>query len=332
MADPDARAKLDVVTIGRVGIDLYPLADGVTLDRVETFGRYLGGSPTNVAVAAARLGHTAAVITRTGSDPFAKFAHSELLRLGVRDDFVSEVVGTRTTLAFCEIFPPDRFPLYFFPGPVPPDQLIEARELDLEAIATSGVFWATLTGLSRDPSREAHYAAWRSRNRRPLTVLDLDYRPSYWASAKEAGVEGRRAMGQVTIVVGNLEECQVVLGESDPARAADAMLDVGIELAVVKMGPGGVFARTRTETAIVPPFAINVVNGLGAGDGFGGALCHGLLSGLGLTDMLRFANAAGAIVASRRECSTAMPTRHEVEELLSRDASGRPDARPSREG
>jgi 5-dehydro-2-deoxygluconokinase len=269
-------------------------------------------------VAAARLGHSAAVITRTGSDPFARFVHVELLSLGVRDDFVAEVAGTRTTLAFCEIFPPDRFPLYFFPGSVPPDQLIEARDLNLEAIAGCGVYWSTLTGLSRDPSREAHYAAWHARQRRPLTVLDLDYRPSYWASPNEAGIEGRRAIEQVTVVVGNVEECQVVLGESDPERAADALLAAGVELAVVKMGPAGVFAKSRTETAVAAPVSIDVVNGLGAGDGFGGALCHGLLSGLGLRDMLRFANAAGAIVASRRECSTAMPTRLEVEELLDR--------------
>jgi 5-dehydro-2-deoxygluconokinase len=324
MADPAGLSKLDVVTIGRVGVDLYPLVDGVTLDRVKTFGRYLGGSPTNVAVAAARLGHSAAVITRTGSDPFARFVHAELLSLGVRDDFVAEVAGTRTTLAFCEIFPPDRFPLYFFPGSVPPDQLIEARDLNLEAIEGCGVYWATLTGLSRDPSREAHYAAWCARHRRPLTVLDLDYRPSYWASPNEAAIEGRRAIEQVTIVVGNLEECQVVMHESDPERAADALLDAGVELAVVKMGPAGVLAKSRTETAVAPPFPVEVVNGLGAGDGFGGALCHGLLSGLGLADVLRFANAAGAIVASRRECSTAMPTRSEVEELLNRQIPTQP--------
>ena len=318
MADPAGLSKLDVVTIGRVGVDLYPLVDGVTLDRVETFGRYLGGSPTNVAVAAARLGHSAAVITRTGSDPFSRFVHSELLRLGVRDDFVTEVPGARTTLAFCEIFPPDSFPLYFFPGSVPPDQLIEARDLDLESIANCGVYWATLTGLSRDPSRQAHYTAWSARHRRAHTVLDLDYRPSFWASPKEAGIEGRRAIEHATIVVGNLEECQVVLGESDPERAADALLGAGVELAVVKMGPAGVFARTRTETAVAGSFPIDVVNGLGAGDAFGGALCHGLIAHLSLVDLLRFANAAGAIVASRRECSTAMPTRGEVEDLLSR--------------
>jgi 5-dehydro-2-deoxygluconokinase len=316
MADLAGLSTLDVLTIGRVGIDLYPLQDGVTLDCVDTFQRYLGGSPTNVAVAAARLGHSSAVITRTGDDPFAKFVHTELRRLGVRDDFVAEVPDTKNTLAFCEIFPPDHFPLYYFRTSTAPDMFIRAEELDLESIAGAGVYWATLSGLSADPSREAHYAAWRARNRRRLTVLDLDYRPSFWASPEEARAEGRKALEQVTIVVGNLHECGVLVGESDPERAADALLAAGIELAIVKMGPAGVLAKTRTESAIAPPLRIEVVNGLGAGDGFGGALCHGLLSGLGLGEMLRFANAAGAIVASRRGCSTAMPTRTEIEAFL----------------
>lgn len=320
MDDIAGDAVLDVLTIGRVGIDLYPLEDRVTLDRVETFVRYLGGSPTNVAVAAARLGYRAAVITRTGSDPFARFVHRELQRLGVADDHVTEVPGTQTTLAFCEIFPPDDFPLTFFRGPVPPDLSIQATDLDLEAIAGAGVFWATLSGLARDPSRTAHHVAWAARARRAFTVLDLDYRPSFWDSPTEAAAEGRRAIEQASVVVGNLGECEVVLGETEPERAASTLLAAGVELAIVKMGPSGVLARDRDRQVIVPAVAIDVVNGLGAGDGFGGGLCHGLLSGLGLSETLRFANAAGAIVASRRACSTAMPTRGEVEALLARDA------------
>ncbi len=120
MAGSTTRTPLDVLAIGRVGIDLYPDHDGIALDRVESFHRYLGGSPTNVAVAAARLGYRAAVITRTGTDPFASFVHRELRRLGVLDHFVSEVPGTTTTLAFCELFPPDEFPLYFFRSQILP--------------------------------------------------------------------------------------------------------------------------------------------------------------------------------------------------------------------
>jgi 5-dehydro-2-deoxygluconokinase len=145
-------------------------------------------------------------------------------------------------------------------------------------------------------------------------VLDLDYRPMFWHSRQEASDRVREALPFVTVAVGNREECEVATGETDPERAADALLDAGVELAVVKQGPRGVLGKTRSERVVVPPTPVEVVNGLGAGDAFGGSLCHGLLAGLPLEQMLRNANAAGAIVASRLECSTAMPTAAEVEE------------------
>jgi 5-dehydro-2-deoxygluconokinase len=306
----------DVLTIGRVGVDLYPLRVGVHLEDVETFGRFLGGSATNVAVAAARHGRRTAVITRTGDDPFGRFVHAALRELGVDDVFVSPVAGLLTPVTFCEIFPPDDFPLYFYREPIAPDLMIEVGELDLDAIRSAGVYWSTVTGLSREPSRSSHHAAWQARARAPLTVLDLDYRPMFWPSPQDASEAVGKALEHVTVAVGNREECEVAVGESDPGRAADALLDRGVELAVVKQGPRGVLGRTREETVLVPPTPVTVVNGLGAGDGFGGALCHGLLEGWSLERCLRFANAAGAIVASRLECSTAMPTTAEVDDVL----------------
>ena len=305
----------DVITIGRVGVDIYPLQVGVGLADVSTFGKFLGGSATNVAVAAARHGRRAAVITRTGADPFGGFIHRALRELGVDDRYVTAVPGLNTPVTFCEIFPPDQFPLYFYRDPIAPDLVIEPAELDLPAIAAAGVFWATVTGLSRQPSRDAHHAAWAARDRRPLTVLDLDYRPMFWESPAAAGAEVRRALPHATVAVGNLDEVEVAVGEREPHAAAAALLDAGAELAVVKQGPKGVLARSRTETVEVPPVPVAVVNGLGAGDGFGGALCHGLLAGWPLARVLRFANVAGAIVAGRLECSTAMPTTAEVEQF-----------------
>jgi len=306
----------DVLTMGRVGVDLYPLRVGVHLEDVETFGRFLGGSATNVAVAAARHGRRTAVITRTGDDPFGRFVHAALRDLGVDDVFVSPVAGLLTPVTFCEIFPPDDFPLYFYREPIAPDLMIEVGELDLDAIRSARVYWSTVTGLSREPSRSSHHAAWQARARAPLTVLDLDYRPMFWPSPQDASEAVGKALEHVTVAVGNREECEVAVGESDPGRAADALLDRGVELAVVKQGPRGVLGRTREETVLVPPTPVTVVNGLGAGDGFGGALCHGLLEGWSLERCLRFANAAGAIVASRLECSTAMPTTAEVDDVL----------------
>jgi 5-dehydro-2-deoxygluconokinase len=306
----------DVVTMGRVGVDLYPLQDGVGLEDVETFGKYLGGSATNVAVAAARQGRRTAVITRTGDDPFGRFVRREVARLGVHADFVGVDGEHPTPVTFCEIFPPDDFPLYFYRRPVAPDLTITPESLPTDAVAEAGVFWATVTGLSAEPSRSAHAAAWRTRaqgkGQGRHTVLDLDWRPMFWSSADDAGAVVAEALDHVTVAVGNREECEVAVGESDPHRAAAALLERGVELAIVKQGPRGTLAMTRDETVEVPPLPVRVVNGLGAGDGFGGALCHGLLAGWSLTELLTYANAAGAIVASRRECATAMPSPDEV--------------------
>jgi 5-dehydro-2-deoxygluconokinase len=306
----------DVITIGRVGVDIYPLQDGVGLEKVETFGRYLGGSATNVAVAAARHGLSSAVITRTGNDPFGKFVHEELIRLGVSDKYVSGVDGLNTPVVFCEMFPPDNFPLYFYREPIAPDLVIKSNELDLDAILNAGIFWSTMTGLSQEPSRTSHHVAWDARGRKALTILDLDYRPMFWNNEEQAKAQIARALEKVTVAVGNPEECFVAVGETEPLRAADALLERGLELVIVKQGPKGVLAKTRDEVVEVDPYVVKVVNGLGAGDSFGGALCYGLLHGWSLDRVLTFANVAGAIVASRRECSTAMPTTREVEEIL----------------
>ena len=306
----------DVITIGRVGVDVYPLQTGVGLEEVTSFGKFLGGSATNVAVAAARYGLESAVITRTGNDPFGKFIHNELVRLGVSDVFVSGVANLNTPVVFCEIFPPDNFPLYFYRDPIAPDLIINANELDLNAIRDAKLLWLTVTGLSKEPSRTAHHVALDARAKKEHTVLDLDYRAMFWNSAEEASQEVSKALDKVTIAIGNKEECEVAVGETDPIRAADALLERGVEIAVVKQGPKGVLAKTREETIEVPPHFVDVVNGLGAGDSFGGAFCFGMLQGWPMQRILQFANVAGAIVAGRLECSTAMPNQAEVEEVL----------------
>jgi len=313
-----APPALEVLTMGRVGVDIYPLQAGVPLEDVATFGKYLGGSAANVAVAAARLGRRAAVITRTGADPFGRFVHRALRGYGVDDRYVTDVPGLPTPVTFCEIFPPDHFPIYFYRYPKAPDLEIRPDELDTGAIRAAGVFWVTVTGLSAEPSRSATLAALAARGRAGVTVLDLDYRPMFWPSAGEARHWARLALRQVTVAVGNLDECEVAVGERDPLRAAGALRKHGPDLAVVKRGPGGVLAMDGAGLAEAAPVPVAVLNGLGAGDAFGGALCHGLLAGWGLPAVTRFANAAGALVASRLACSDAMPTVAEVTALLDR--------------
>jgi 5-dehydro-2-deoxygluconokinase len=309
-------ATFDVLTMGRIGVDLYPLQVGVSLRDVESFGKYLGGSATNVAVAAARYGRRSAVITRTGQDPFGEYLHDALRRFGVDDRYVTAVPGLPTPVTFCEIFPPDDFPIYFYRYPKAPDLEIAADELDLGAIRSARVFWVTVTGLSQEPSRGATLAALQARARSGVTVLDLDYRPTFWPSREAARTWVQRALPHVTVAVGNLDECDTAVGVREPKAAAQALRDRGVEVVVVKQGPKGVLARDDHTEVEVPPVPVEVVNGLGAGDAFGGALCHGLLAGWDLERVVRFGNAAGAIVASRLACADAMPDAAEVEALL----------------
>jgi 5-dehydro-2-deoxygluconokinase len=306
---------LDVLAIGRSGVDIYPLQVGIGLEDVTSFGKFLGGTAANVAVAAARLGRQVALISGVGDDPFGRFVSRELARLGVDNSRLVTDTENSTPVTFCEIFPPDNFPLYFYRKPTAPDLQVRAEDIDMRAVQDARLYWSTVTGLSEEPSRSTHLAAFQARARKPFTVLDLDWRPMFWASPAAAGEHIRRALGHVTVAVGNREECAVAVGESDPGRAADALLDLGVELAIVKQGPKGVLGRTRNESVTVAPVPVKVVNGLGAGDSFGGSLCHGLLGGWPLEKTLRYANAAGAIVASRLECSTAMPTASEVADL-----------------
>jgi len=307
--------SFELITMGRVSVDVYPLQVDVALEDVESFGKYLGGSPTNVAVAASRHGRRTAVITRTGEDPFGRFIHKALKGYGVDDRFVTAVPGLPTPLAFCEIFPPDDFPLYFYRYPKAPDMEIRAGELDLDAVRQAKVFWATVTGLSDEPSRTATLTALEAHG--GTTVLDLDYRPMFWTAPEDARHWVDKALGHVTVAVGNQEECAVAVGEDDPRRAAEALRERGVRLAIVKQGPKGVLAMDDDGVVEVPPVPVDVVNGLGAGDAFGGALCHGLLAGWDAGRILRFANVAGAIVASRLACSEAMPTTDEVDAVLS---------------
>ncbi|GAA4685504.1 5-dehydro-2-deoxygluconokinase [Phytohabitans rumicis] len=303
----------EVLTMGRIGVDIYPLQVGVGLAEVESFGKYLGGSPTNVAVAAARYGHRTAVITRTGADPFGAFIHQALTGYGVDDRYVTAVDHLPTPVTFCEIFPPDDFPLYFYRYPSAPDLQIEADELDLDAIRSAGIFWVTGTGLCEEPSRSATLKALKARDKAGITILDLDYRPMFWPSREEARHWLQEALPYATVAVGNLDECFTAVAEQDPAAAAKALRDRGVDLAVVKQGPRGVLAVDAGGAVEVPPVPVDVVNGLGAGDAFGGALCHGLLAGWDTARIMRFANVAGAIVAGRLACSDAMPTLAEVE-------------------
>jgi 5-dehydro-2-deoxygluconokinase len=314
----------DLITMGRVGVDLYPEQIGVPLADVTTFAKFLGGSATNVAVAAARLGARAAVITKVGDDQFGPFVRRALEGFGVDPRWVGTHPTLRTPVVFCEIFPPDDFPILFYREPTAPDMTIEPGELDLDAIRVARVFWTTGTGLSAEPSRAATLAALRARDDAgpgAITIHDLDHRPMFWADESEAGRWAREALQHATVAVGNRDEVEVAVGTRDPLEASAALLELGVEIAIVKQGPDGVLARTADGVVEVPPIRLEVVNGLGAGDAFGGSLVHALLAGWGIERALRLANAAGAYVASQLACADAMPSMEDLALLVGEEVT-----------
>ena len=214
--------------------------------------------------------------------------------------------------------------MLFYREPAAPDITLDDGDLDRAAIGAATVFWTTGTGLSAEPSRSATLGALehrRSASPAAITVHDLDHRPMFWRRGDDPAAEAARAISRASVVVGNLDEVEMAAGSRDPARAAARLLERGPGLAVVKRGPDGVYARTATEELELEPFRLEVVNGLGAGDAFGGALAFGLARGLPLAETLALANASGAVVASRLACADAMPELAELEPLVAAGAA-----------
>ena len=306
----------ELLTVGRISVDLYSPEVGAGFEDPQTFEKSVGGSATNVAIAAARLGHRAAVLTKVGADGFGEYVRRKLVGFGVDTRFVGVHPTLHTPLAFAALDPPEDPSLLFYREPLAPDLTIEAGAAVRTAAERVPVLWVTGSALSHPTSAGTVAALLAARGRRRHTVLDLNYRPTFWGSVDDASRLIRGAIGSATVAVGNRVECDVAVGTSDPDEAARRLLDRGVELAIVKLGGDGVLVASTHQTVTVPARPVDVVCGLGAGDAFGGALVHGLVAGWTPRETIEFANAAGAIVASRLLCSDAMPTADEVLALL----------------
>jgi 5-dehydro-2-deoxygluconokinase len=313
---------LELLTVGRVGVDLYPEQSGVPLKDVATFSKSLGGTATNVAVGAARLGHRTAVLTKVGPDGFGDYVREALTGFEVDASYVGTAAGLQTPVVFCELNPPEDPPLTFYRAPIAPDLTITADDVPWDVVSDVPVLWVTGTGVSVEPARTTQLEMLARRPRpepgsRRWTILDLDWREMFWPSPDEARAEYDAMLDHVTVTVGNRAEVEVAVGTSDPHEAAARLLARGVELALVKMGGEGVLVATADGATVVPPHPVEVVCGLGAGDAFGGALVHGLLSGWDPARCAEYANAAGALVASRLACADAMPTVAELDAMVS---------------
>lgn len=309
--------QLETLTVGRIGVDLYAEELHASFAEARRFSKSIGGSPTNVAVALARLGHRAAVLTKVGDDQLGEYARKALEEeFGVDTRFVGTHPTLRTPIVVAALDPPEDPQFVFYREPRAPDSTILPEEVDPEVVSAVPILWISAGALAVEPSRSTTRTllGWRARGRH--TILDLDYRASFWEREDEARREIGATLDSVTIAIGNRAECEIAVGEADADAAADALLGRDLEIAVVKLGGDGVLVATADDRRVVPPVHVDVVCGLGAGDAFGGAFCHGLLEGMTPFAAAELANAAGAIVTSRLLCADAMPTEGEVRALL----------------
>jgi 5-dehydro-2-deoxygluconokinase len=304
---------VDAFVVGRLSADLYPLQLETPLEEISTFERFVGGFAGNVSTGLARLGVRVAIISAVGDDGHGKFVRRFLADEGVDVQYLGTHPTLRTALAFCEAWPPDHFPITFYREPTCPDWEVSIDQVPMDEIVKAPLVYVTGTGLVKDPSRSTVLGILERRVGHPFTVFDLDWRANLWGGRTTE----YRAMARIGARLADV----VIGGDSEFAAAGispSQALALGARIAVAKHGPDGVSVHTIDGgERRVPGLSVPVVNGLGAGDAFAAAFGDGLLRGLGLEQAIRRGNAAGAIVATRLSCSTAMPRADEVEALLS---------------
>jgi 5-dehydro-2-deoxygluconokinase len=298
---------VDAYVLGRVGADLYPLQLNTPLEEVSTFEKFVGGFAGNVSTGLARLAVRTGIVSAVGDDGHGRFIRRFLEAEGVDCAALHVHPTLRTALAFCEAWPPDDFPITFYRTPTCPDWELETSQLP-EDLAKARILYASGTGLAREPSRATTLAGLQRARQR--VIFDLDWREVLWENVREYPELVWEAASYATVVVGGAAE--FIAAALDPRD----LLKRGPKVVVVKRGAEGASVIDSRGSRDIPGLPVPVVNGLGAGDAFGAALGAALLQGLGTDDAVRRANAAGAIVASRLSCSTAMPRTSEIDALL----------------
>ena len=319
---------IEAVVVGRVGVDFTPATPRTTLAAAGSFSRAVGGFAGNIGTGLARLGVLAAVLSAVGDEGHGDHVRDFLAGEGVDVRHIVTRPGSQTQVAFFEVWPPDHFPVTFYrPAPAPETQLTLA---DLPTGLLDQAPLVVLSGalFASEPARSTALAILddrrASRDRRPvsITLLDLDWRPTMWNNPAEAPALLERAARLSDVLVGSDEEFEA--GHLRPEAGGPS----GPDMIVVKHGPDGVSLVTDRGRRSLPGIAVVVVCGTGAGDALTAALAAGLLRGLDPLVAVERGNAAGAIVATRLMCSTAMPTPDEIDGLLARLAVPPQGARP----
>jgi len=310
---------MNVAILGRIGYDLYSEEPHVKLPQVRRFSRYLGGSSANMAVGLARLGARVGIVSCLGDDSLSEFLIQFLQAEKVETSHVHRAPGYLPSLCLTEVSPPDRFPQVFYRHDAV-DTMLRVTEDDLAYIAGRETFITNGTSLCASPSRESTYLALeRARKAGRRVVFDVDYRSMSWPNPAAAGQAVRLALPFIDVLIGNQLELSLVAGEEDLERATVSLRE-RIPMLVSKLGEQGTRVWQGRDSVFLPPYAVEVVSTIGAGDGFASGFLYALLAGRSVTQCLHFGNAAAAIVVSRLSCSEAMPTLEEVETMIRNQA------------
>ncbi len=342
------KKSLDVITIGRAGVDLYGSQIGGRLEDMASFEKYIGGSPTNIACGSARLGLKSALISRVGDEHMGRFILEQLAREGVVTKGVKVDPERLTALVILGIRDDEQFPLIFYRENCADMALCE-DDIDEAFIASARAVVVTGTHLSHPRTEAAVIKALKLARKHGLrTALDIDYRPNLWGVAGHGDGESRfvesaavtqrlqSTLHYFDLIVGTEEEFHIAGGSTDTITALRAVRTVSNATLVCKRGPLGAVAledaipESLDDGTTGQGFPIEVFNVLGAGDGFFSGLLRGWMTGEDWPTSLKFANACGAFAVSRHGCTPAYPSWDELQYFLERGVV-RPDLRNDRE-
>jgi 5-dehydro-2-deoxygluconokinase len=310
-------ASYDVLAMGRSSIDLYAHQIGVPITEVTSFDAYVGGCPTNISVGVRRLGLRSALLTAVGDDQVGDFVLAFLDREGVDTRFVPRKPGRRTSAVVLTIEPPDRFPLTFYREGCA-DRELTPDDVDRAPVDEAAFVVLTGTGLSHEPARAATlHAAERAASAGRQVVVDLDYRADQWESRSTYAAAVRHLLAPAALVMGTEEEVAAAVDRDDLDEAVAALLATSPRALVVKRGSRGASVHLPGGDRVdVPPFRVEVLNVLGAGDAFASGVIAGCRRGWPIDRAVRMGNAAGAIVVTRHGCANFMPNADELEAFV----------------
>ncbi len=321
----------DVITYGRSSIDLYSNNIGAPFIDISEFGAFVGGSPLNSSVGCSRLGLKAALLTGVGDDQVADFILNFLKKEKVETKFIPRVVGSRSSAVILGIEPPDRFPLVYYRDNAA-DSQVGIDDVMKADIGKSRLLEISATALNKEPSRSAAFFATEEAIAAGVPIIiDLDFRADQWHDPRAFGITTRAILPRAKIAIGTEEEIlatvltdpnQITIKHQqisapeirgDITKAINSILDLGVEVLVVKKGAEGctVYEKGKEELR-VPGFPVEILNILGAGDAFASGFIYGFLKGWGHFKAARMGNACGAIVVTRNGCANFMPYEEEA--------------------